>query len=422
MEALALTLADADFAHDFRWCRSRAGQRHLRWMPLGMPRLNPRFPNAAFFLYGRDSKTGEIAGPEGTGVFVILKRKRPIQYYTHIYAVTCHHLAPRGQSIIRINTKDGKSRFIEFEPHEWEFLPNGDDIAAIDVTDHINIDTDDFFCVPDRLFVSKEFATEVELGVGEDGFMLGLFANQAGDRRNLIAARFGNLSLLASDEAPIEQPNGQMRPSHIFDMRSRSGFSGSPVFVYRTPSADLRTATERGDYERIMRRRRNAPMQNILAIGAPVDPQDEEEVQEAEIRANTFVSLLGIHLGQYLDRIEIKKQKLQPEGNDIIREGDVLKIPGGMTIVAPAWEIMNLLNLPTFAEQREKREMRKLQEAHDKYAPPEPEALRPGEVSADASESAEHRSAQGEKGETPLHREDFTSLLNAAAKTRPQGD
>src|ERR1700730_10815269 len=78
---------------------------------------------------------------------------------------------------------------------------------------------------------------------------LGFLVSNLESAAIMIAARFGNISLLASDDAPIEQPNQQRRPSHIFDMRSRPGFSGSPVFVYRTPSGDLRYATERGRYK-----------------------------------------------------------------------------------------------------------------------------------------------------------------------------
>ena len=58
--------------------------------------------------------------------------------------------------------------------------------------------------------------------------MLGLFAEQPGEKQNFIAARFGNISLLAHDDAPLEQPNGYKRPSHIFDMRFRPGFQVHP--------------------------------------------------------------------------------------------------------------------------------------------------------------------------------------------------
>ena len=179
-------------------------------------------------------KDGPHQRSAGTGFFIGLEAEG-IWYLRHYYAVTCYHVAVRaGASILRINTKDGGSRFIELEPHEWQFIRDGDDMCAVDITDRLT-DQDEYSVIPPNLVTWKDFITQEQVEIGEDGFMLGLFADHAGKKQNLIAARFGNLSLLARDDEPIEQPNGQKRPSHIFDMRSRPGFSGSPVFIYRTP-------------------------------------------------------------------------------------------------------------------------------------------------------------------------------------------
>jgi hypothetical protein len=202
-----------------------------------MPRLNHRFKHMVFFLYGKDPKTGKVVGPLGTGSLIgLYGEKRPFnRYLHHYYAVTCWHVAVQhGASILRVNTKDGQSRFIELEPHEWQFIPGADDLCAADATELL-AGTDEISFLPPSLMVTKDFIRSEQLEIGEDGFMLGLFAEQPGIEQNMVAARFGNVSLLANDNAPIEQPNEQKRPSHIFDMRSRPGFSGSPVFVYRTP-------------------------------------------------------------------------------------------------------------------------------------------------------------------------------------------
>ena len=235
---------DADFAHAYLWCRSDFEQPSWRWKPYGMPRLNPNFLSTVAFLYGRDtSRDGakKLKGPFGTAAIVALPAKvRGIRYVAHYYAVTAAHV-PTIAPILRINTKEGKVRHIEFESDEWLTIAGGDDLAAIDITTRIRATDQLSAILAQNMFVTKEFSAEVELGVGEDGFMLGMFADHPGKERNLVAARFGNVSLLASDDAPISQAPGRMRPSHIFDMRSRPGFSGSPVFVYRTPAGDLRS-------------------------------------------------------------------------------------------------------------------------------------------------------------------------------------
>jgi hypothetical protein len=394
---------DAEFPHRFAWCRSPLEGGSLRWVPYGMPRLNTRFKHMAFFLYGRSPKTGRIVGPLGTGFFVGIEAKGH-WLLRHYYAITCYHVAVKvGASIIRINTGDGGSRFIEFEPHEWQFIPGGDDICAVDITDRIR-DQDEYSVIHPSWVTWKDFIIEEEVDVGEDGFMLGLFADHPGKKQNLIAARFGNLSLLAQRDEPIEQPNGHKRPSHIFDMRSRPGFSGSPVFIYRTPAGDLRTASDRG---------RSQAMARALRQRQPSDRNrwgESSLLEDMETEKNTFLMLLGVHTGQYSERVEARKiKKISGESDDIVRDRDKLKIPSSMAVVAPAWEIINLLNRPIFVAQREERDMR-MDAKRDEKNVPEPESVVPVEKPASADDA------------NPNHLADFTRLVDVAARKRPQGD
>jgi hypothetical protein len=77
------------------------------------------------------------------------------------------------------------------------------------------------------------------VGPGDDAFMVGLYVDQPLGARNDPNARFGNVSRLASEGHPVEQGHGLKEPSDVVDMRSRTGFSGSPVFVYRREAEDL---------------------------------------------------------------------------------------------------------------------------------------------------------------------------------------
>ena len=381
-----------------------------------MPRLNPTFKQMVFFLYGRDPKTSKVVGPLGSGFFVALEGVRSKNWYMrHFYAVTCWHVAVQnGASIIRINTTNGKSRFIELEPHEWQFIPGGDDLCAADITDRFSSD-DQASSLPANLLITKVFAETEDLEIGEDGFMLGLFAEQPGIHHNMVAARFGNISLLANNDAPIEQPNRQKRPSHIFDMRSRPGFSGSPVFAYRTPGGDLRSATERGRDKAFRRRARGRPFggpthddfgNQLFDRSYAYDAQDDWETE-----ANTFLMLLGIHAGQYPEKIEARKiKRTQAENDDVIRDRDKLRIPSSMAVVVPSWEIWNLLNLPIFQVERDRRdELMNKQRENDNIQEPEV---------AIASDEA----ALPANGENPTHREDFARLVGAATrKQEPEG-
>ena len=302
-----------------------------------MPQLNQYLPSAAFFLYGKTEDGKDLSGPVGTGFFIGIlspaRSKRPWEY--HVYAVSCWHVAVRdGGSNIRFTTKDGKSLWIELEPDQWEFVPAGADLAAVDVTDRLT-EADKTVLIPDHMFATKDTISTENIGIGEDGFMLGLFEKNPGKDTNLIAARFGNVSLLATDKGPIRQPNGSVRPSHIFDMRSRGGFSGSPVFVYRTPGGDLRL---------------DSPV-------ATATKNNGGQIIFNKLGENRFFKLMGIHAGQYHEKAKANKERdVQDESDTVIRDGDQLKIPGGMTLVIPTWEIIELLNSPNLAKQRISRE------------------------------------------------------------------
>jgi len=403
-----LGFQDADFERDLAWRRSTLEGWSPRWTPYGMPRLNQRFKNNVFFHYGKNP-AGEVVGPLGTGSLIGVYGERAHSHSISYYAVTCWHVAVQnGASILRINTKDGRSRPIELEPHEWQFIPSGDDLCAADITERLAA-TDEISFLPPSLVVTKEFIQQEQVEIGEDGFMLGLFAEQPGIDHNIVASRFGNLSLLAQNDAPIEQPNGQKRPSHIFDMRSRPGFSGSPVFIYRTPAGDLRNATLRGEDQ--IRKRETRRSFDIVGAGGDfgyeiIDRTFFNNIEDDEERkSNTFLMLLGIHAGQYPERVEARKEKrTQPEYDDIIRDRDKMKMPSSMAVVVPAWEITKLLNLPIFKAERRKRDDRHEQERDGKNIP-EPEANETVAPTTDAN---------------PNHLRDFNRLVDVAARKKPK--
>jgi hypothetical protein len=63
--------------------------------------------------------------------------------------------------------------------------------------------------------------------------MVGRFVNHQGEKENRLAARFGSISMM---QEPIwVARDNRWQESFAVEMRSRTGFSGSPVTVYRTP-------------------------------------------------------------------------------------------------------------------------------------------------------------------------------------------
>jgi hypothetical protein len=367
----------------FEWSRvlwpSDTGAPTHRWVPSGMPRLRPNIADGVFYLYRPDpEKPKRKIGPLGTGFIVVRESKRREMEF-HYYAVTNWHVAQKhGATDIRLNTKDGKTRFLEYDQLDWQFVRNGDDICAVDITDDLQ-ETDQIAVHNETGFLTQAVMDRFKLGLGEDVFMIGLFSDQHGGKRNKPAARFGNISLLADKDALIKQPNGIRRPSHLLDMRSRTGFSGSPVTVYRVPGNNLSNMP---------------PTHEKLNVGFSLPGHTTSE--------NYFTSFLGIHCGQFWDRVEVYKKPPDSESEgDLIREGDKLYIQSGLTIVAPASAVSELLDLEVFEVARKKRD-----ESNERSSEPRGEAVE------------DHLATD----ENPNHREGFNSLVDVAARKQPQGD
>jgi hypothetical protein len=228
--------------------------------------------------------------------------------------------------------------------------------------------------LPTRLFVTKgmfeidnlRVGTQGALGVGSDVFMIGRFIDHDGGQTNRPAARFGHISVLP---APIIQSNHVKADSFCIDMHSRTGHSGSPVFVYRTPGTDI----------------------GFIQT----------------MQTGPYFGLLGIHWGQFPELWEIKKETIpQTEASSIIREGQYIKGQSGMACVLPAWSILEVLTMPKLKGLRRDHTKRVFEPQFQKDGlPPTAEA-----ASAPATDA------------NPTHREDFNSLLRAAVQKRESED
>jgi hypothetical protein len=313
-----------------RWAARSIGRYQFEASRSFVPKIRRALPESVFYLFKLDPKSGKRRGPFGTGFFVI----RPGLGEPHIYGITNWHVArQQGASIVRVNTRDGKSRFIELDPSEWECPKDNDDLAAVDLTERMKPE-DDLLCLFEDMFITPEIIKDFDIGVGDDVFMCGLFASHHGGERNVPVARFGNISMMANSQAPIELETRAELPCHLVDTRSRSGFSGSPVFAYRISGTDL----------------------ELIPYGWKRDMGKGGMVQ-IDSPKGRFWGLLGIHCGQFWDTVEVRTARRKTEASgDPIKEGDKLLIQSGMTIVIPAWRIKQLLDLEVFEVARKKRD------------------------------------------------------------------
>ncbi len=305
MSAKELIYRDFEFPDSFTVTRySSLWTPFLTKVRVGMPRIPTNSINVAFFMYPdrASAMTGSNSG--GTGFYVSVEYPSVRKY---IYGVTNGHVAS-GNTCIRLNTEIGQPDCIELQDIDWEYHPKYD-IAVTQLPLPLKHDFHEVVSVDTRTFITDEKIKEWDIGIGDDLFMMGRFIDGADDLKNIPVARFGNIS---ADPIPTFHPfRKTLANSYLVDMHSRSGFSGSPVFVYRTPGGNLAETVITGKID----------------LG------------------NNFFSLLGIHWGQFDELWESTHPNAPPN-----------KGYSGMTLVDPATGILELLDMESIKKPREKLE------------------------------------------------------------------
>jgi hypothetical protein len=288
-----------------------------------------------FFLYPTvaEAKNGREYG--GTGFLVAVPSKRwPDEYY-HIHGVTNWHVisGTTGASMMRINRKNDPNNvdIFQFDPSEWTF--GGFRTPDIAISPPLDLDPDLHKAEAIGLdaFLTPETELKADINAADDVFMIGRFVDYDGVETNVPSFRFGNISIM---NAKVKQ-RGYTGRSIVVDMHSRTGYSGSPVFVYRTSGSVF------------------APVLDLVTSWH-------------------FIRFLGIHWGQFLEEWELKtKNKAQRmrwrrrkhtspfrgrparSASSMITDGSYVEGLSGMTCVNPAADIVSLLNHPELVAKRE---------------------------------------------------------------------
>lgn len=349
--------------------QSFRGTKYIRWMDIGMPEISNALLNCVFYLY-RNREEAEIGSEYGgTGFFVGVPSKKDTNYDYH-YAVTNYHVVKDGFTTIRVKMRNGEYDFLEYIfDIDWKYIPGGGDVAVAALGETLHGDKYDAEVIPISLFAIERIVQEKQICVGDDVFMVGRFIDYDGGPTNLPAVRFGNISVMPTNILTMK--NG-VKKSYCIDLHSRSGFSGSPVFVYGAP----------GRYLDMAFRSRN------------------------KIIGGSLLYLLGIHWGQFPEYWKITEKENLEETPELTIEGNYVKGVSGMTSVMIPEPILDALNMPQFEEQRRKGDIELEKDFRKHGYPPEPETAKEPIANTD----------------NPQHKEDFNSLLTAAVKKKPPAD
>ncbi len=135
-----------------------------------------------------------------------------------------------GKVLLRFNLKSGGYTLVETDVAQWVLHPTGSvdvGIVALSIPPDL-----DFRFLAESIAVTPDIIAKHRIGIGDDVFITGLFANHYGTEQNIPILRVGNIA--AVPEEPVKTQLGAME-AYLVEARSIGGLSGSPVFVYLDP-------------------------------------------------------------------------------------------------------------------------------------------------------------------------------------------
>ena len=281
---------------------------HWRKQEGRMPQIPSNTLDTAVYLYPSKDDAENCVDAGGSGFLIAVSGKGG----SWIYVVTNSHVAQKCKTV-RLNTIAETKAIVE--PEVWIEHPDPKTdlaIAPLGFRARMNIYRFQVF-MPQVHFIDKTRLIDYRIGVGDDCYMIGRFVNHEGYQRNLPTARFGAIAQMPGEK--IWTKWGEQEDAYLVDVRSISGFSGSPVVV-RIPSW----------------RARQLPIE-----GATCEPWFDWHM------------LLGIDCGHSIDK---GKSLYEAREKEPLKDFEV-EYNTGLAIVIPAWKLQEVIDCEKASKMRE---------------------------------------------------------------------
>ena len=201
-----------------------------------VPRIRDEYLDCVIYLYHSKQDAERCVVHESGGSGFLVSIPSISSTTPHVYAVSNRHIVEKSP-VIRLNTMKGESDVIPVDASKWVFTDEHD-IAVC----YLSLPSDFRYKVIEfKQFITPDIIERQRIGPGDDVFIIGRFVNHEGRQRNLPSARFGNVAMMPdepirhnhrisinSDYHDVREYNDV---SFLVDIRTVSGYSGSPVFI-----------------------------------------------------------------------------------------------------------------------------------------------------------------------------------------------
>jgi hypothetical protein len=220
-----------------------------------------------------------------------------------IYIITAKHIidaikeeSTEKEVYLRINLKNGGSKLVRTPLDKWIFHPQESNVDVAILNWAPQQAVFDYLALPIEYGATEEVIKKESIGVGDDVFLVGLFASHFGSQRNLPIIRVGNIASMPEEKVHTEKCG--YIDAYLVEARSIGGISGSPVFAYMGDIRKIGNTTKLG--------RKGLPL--LYWLG-----------------------LMHGHFALWKSELEINM---------------------GIAIVVPTWKIIEVINQEVFAKER----------------------------------------------------------------------
>lgn len=289
-----------------------------------MPRIIEAVRDCSIYLYEsvEDANAGKRTG--GSGFLFGMSMDSGADT---IYAVSNWHVV-RHAPVIRLNTTDAAFDVMPLATSDWHRHPDLQTDLAVAPIDFDPSKYQMRVVGYDQL-LTRAWIDKFSVGIGDDLIVVGRFIDHDGVQRNQPTIRFGAIAQMPSE--PIETEIGR-QDAFLADLRSISGYSGSPVFA-------------------LIPRHRDATLSLKERLVAPI----------GGIGGSERFLLIGVDCGHipYWDQT-IYAEVRDKSGKKELRNTNLwVSVNTGIAIVVGAWKLDELLRTGEPKKMREEENQRR---------------------------------------------------------------
>ena len=199
------------------------------------------------------------------------------------------------------------------------------------------------------------------IDVGDEIFIPSLFTPHVGEKRNIPIVRIGHIAARPIESIRWGSPT---LPAYLIETKSLGGTSGAPVFLHLLPSL----------------------------------PRNTRKFQSTQVGRLVPYALIGMVLGSHSGKYENDFVEADDEENLISKDAD---FNAGISIALPIQAVLDVIN----SDELKKSRMATIEAIKNQSG------YRPSSAMKQKS-----------RKDNPSHKEDFTRLVDVAARKRPRDD